>query len=159
MNIIMTNVLILEDNPAIASMLCVIAKRAKLDCLHFVTPSSAIKDGNLTDKEKELYRVIFYRRTLTNSMLNETKCIKENAKKLESIDNTNVPMLFFISNGDGTGYKKEEWRKFIVDYINSKENGEYKILECSHYVHNIEYKKIYDESLNFINNLYEHSEI
>ena len=124
-----------------------------------VNSSSAIKDGNLTDKEKELYRVIFYRRTLTNSMLNETKCIKENAKKLESIDNTNVPMLFFISNGDGTGYKKEKWRKFIVDYINSKENGEYKILECSHYVHNIEYKKIYDESLNFINNLYEHSEI
>ena len=37
-------------------------------------------------------------------MLNETKQIKENAKKLESIDITNVPMLFFISNGDGTGY-------------------------------------------------------
>ena len=48
-------------------------------------------------------------------------------------------MLFFVSNGDGTGYKKEDWQKIIIDYINSKQNGEYKILECSHYVHNIEY--------------------
>ena len=112
--------------------------------------SSAIKDGNLTDEEKELYKVIFYRRTATSSMLNEAKSIKENAKKLESIDNTDVPMLFFASNGEGTGYKQEDWRKFIIDYIDSKQNGEYKILDCSHYVHNIEYQKIYDESIKFI---------
>ena len=118
-----------------------------------VNSSSAIKDGNLTDEEKELYRVIFYRRTETSSMLNEIKMIKENAKKLESIDNTNVPMLFFVSNGEGTGYAKEEWRKFIIDYINNKQNGEYKILECSHYVHNIEYQKIYNESIKFIEKL------
>ena len=41
----MKNVLILEDNQAIATFLCVIAKRAKLDCLHFVTPSQAIQSG------------------------------------------------------------------------------------------------------------------
>ena len=115
-----------------------------------VNSSSAIKDGNLTSEEKELYRVIFYRRTATISMLNETKSIKENAKKLEKIDTTNVPMLFFASNGDGTGYSKEDWRKFIVEYIESKQNGNYKILDCSHYIHNIEYQTIYEESLNFI---------
>lgn len=118
-----------------------------------VNSSSAIKDGNLTDEEKELYRVIFYRRTATISMLNETRSIKENAKKLEKIDTTNVPMLFFASNGDGTGYSKEDWRKFIVEYIESKQNGNYKILDCSHYIHNIEYQTIYEESLNFINKI------
>ena len=118
-----------------------------------VNSSSAIKDGKLTDEEKELYRIIFYRRTATISMLNEAKSIKENAKKLEKIDTTNVPMLFFASNGDGTGYSKEEWRKFIIDYIDSKQNGNYKILDCSHYIHNIEYQKIYDESIKFINEL------
>ena len=118
-----------------------------------VNSSSAIKDGKLTNEEKELYRIIFYRRTATISMLNEAKSIKENAKKLEKIDTTNVPMLFFASNGDGTGYSKEEWRKFIIDYIDSKQNGNYKILNCSHYVHNIEYQTIYEESLNFINKI------
>lgn len=115
-----------------------------------VDDSSAIKYGNLTEEEKELYRVIFYRRTTTTSMLNELKSIKENVKKLESIDTTNVPMIFFASNGEGTGYAKEEWRKFIIDYINSKQNGEYELLDCSHYVHNIEYQKIYEESVKFI---------
>lgn len=118
-----------------------------------VNSSSAIKDGELTNDEKELYRIIFYRRTATISMLNETKSIKENAKKLEKIDTTNVPMLFFASNGDGTGYSKEEWRKFIIDYIDSKQNGYYKILDCSHYVHNIAYQTICEESLNFINKI------
>ena len=116
-----------------------------------VDSSAAIKYGNLTDEEKELYRIIFYRRTATTSMINEAKSIKENAKKLEQIDTTNVPMLFFVSNGEGTGYSKEEWRKFIVDYIDSKQNGEYKLLDCSHYVHDIEYQTIYEESIKFIN--------
>ena len=38
---------------------------------NLVNSSSAIKDGNLTEEEKELYRVIFYRRTATTSMINE----------------------------------------------------------------------------------------
>ena len=118
-----------------------------------VNSSAAIKYGKLTDEEKDLYKVIFYRRTATASMLNETKSIKKNAKKLEKIDTTNVPMLFFVSNGEGTGYSKENWRKFIVDYIDSKLNSKYKILDCSHYVHNIEYQRIYEESLNFINKI------
>ena len=146
------------ENMKINNMLLSLAKfGADIGLTRFipsiVNSSSAIKDGILTDEEKELYRVIFYRRTATTSMLNETKSIKDNAKKLEGIDTTNVPMLFFVSNGDGTGYEKEQWRIFIIDYINSKQNGEYKILECSHYVHNIEYRKIYDESIKFINNL------
>ena len=81
---------------------------------YLVDSSSAIKDGNLTEEEKELYKVIFYRRTATTSMINEAKTIKANAKKLEEVDTTNIPMLFFISNGDGTGYSKEEWRSFGV---------------------------------------------
>ena len=120
---------------------------------NLVNSSSAIKDGDLTEEEKELYRVIFYRRTATTSMINEAKTIKVNAKKLEQIDETNVPMLFFISNGDGTGYSKEEWRSFGVGYLANKQNGEYQFLDCSHYVHNIEYQYIYEESIKFINQL------
>ena len=120
---------------------------------NLVNSSSAIKDGNLTEEEKELYRVIFYRRTATTSMINEAKIIKANAKKLEQIDTTNVPMLFFISNGDGTGYSKEEWRSFGVGYLANKQNGKYQFLDCSHYVHNIAYQQVYDESIKFINQL------
>ena len=120
---------------------------------YLVDSSSVIKYGNLTEEEKELYKVIFYRRTATTSMINEAKTIKANAKRLEEVDTTNVPMLFFISNGDGTGYSKEEWRSFGVSYLANKQNGEYQFLDCSHYVHNIAYQQIFEESIKFINQL------
>ena len=40
-----------------------------------------------------------------------------------------------------------------VSYLANKQNGEYQFLDCSHYVHNILYKLIYEESINFINRL------
>lgn len=120
--------------------------------------SAAIKYGTLTEDEKELYKAIFYRRTMTESMMNETKCVKENAAKLAEIDDTDVPMLFFASNGEGTGYDKETWRGYIENYIKSKPNGKYVALECSHYVHDIEYQRIYEESLKFIEGLQEVAE-
>lgn len=120
---------------------------------YFVNNSSAIKDGNLTAEEQKLYKIISYRRTITKPMIEEAKIIKENAKKLSAIDNTDIPMLFFISNGEGTSYEKDEWQKFGIDYISQKENGQYVILDCSHYVHNIEYQKIFTDSSKFIKNI------
>ena len=48
---------------------------------------------------------------------------------------------------------REEWRSFWVSYLANKQNGEYQFLDCSHYVHSILYKQIYEESINFINRL------
>ena len=71
-----------------------------------VNSSAAIQEGSLTDNEKEIYRAIFYRRTATKPMLNELKCIKESAKKVDKIDPPQTPILFFISNGNGSGFDK-----------------------------------------------------
>ena len=120
-----------------------------------VNSSAAIEYGTLTEEEKELYRVIFYRRTQTLSMSNEIKEVKENAKKLASIDDTEVPLLFFMSNGEGTGFDETDWHKYIINYVESKENASYVELDCSHYVHDIEYEKIYEESLEFFEKLKE----
>ena len=53
-----------------------------------VSDSDAIINGTLSDKEKEIYRAVFYNRTATITMLNEVKSIKENASKVES---DNIP--------------------------------------------------------------------
>ena len=70
----MTNVLILEDNIAIASMLCVIAKRTKLDCLHFTTPSAAIQNGAI---EKADFIITDFEMPPENALI-LLKYIKEN---------------------------------------------------------------------------------
>lgn len=111
---------------------------------------AAIKYGTLTQEEKDLYRAIFYRRILTKSMLNEVNQIKGNAKKVKEHGPPDVPILFFISNGNGTGWDKDKWKSFQTSYIENLASAKYIELDCEHYIHNIEYKKIAEESRKFI---------
>ena len=118
-----------------------------------VDASSAIQDGNLTEQEKEVYRAVFYRRTSTLPMLNEIKSIENNALELAAIDDSDVPLLFFVSNGDVTGFDESEWQGFLINYVSGKPNGEYVKLDCSHYVLNLEAERIHSESVRFIEGL------
>lgn len=107
--------------------------------------SDAIKYGRLSDAEKELYKLIFYRRTSTQTMINEVKEIKKSAALVAKKDNINAPVLIFSSNGQGTGWIKDEWHGFQRDYISSLVNGRLIDLDCSHYVHDIEYEEIAEQ--------------
>lgn len=118
-----------------------------------VNSSAAIKHGTLTEEEKDLYRTIFYRRTSTKPMLKEVKEIKSNAMKVQKNEMPDTPMLFFISNGEGTGWDKEEWVDFQTSYIKSTSSNKYIKLNCAHYVHDVEYETIAKESQKFIGGL------
>lgn len=117
-----------------------------------LSESDAIKYGSLTEEEKDLYRMLFYRRTSTNNMINEVKHIKENAKEVEKGDLPNIPLLLFSSNGQGTGFEEDAWIQFQKDF-SVQANGSFIELDCSHYVHNIEYEKIAEELKKFIKRL------
>ncbi|MFJ8102881.1 alpha/beta fold hydrolase [Lysinibacillus sp. NPDC096212] len=118
-----------------------------------LSESDAIKYGTLTDEEKELYKVIFYRRTVTKNMVNEINHIKENAEKVGAAEISNVPMLLFTSNGQGTGWNEDEWNEFQKEFISKHKNGTLIKLDCSHYIHDIEFKRIADESEKYIERL------
>ena len=115
-----------------------------------VSDSDAIINGTLSDKEKEIYRAVFYNRTATITMLNEVKSIKENASKVESDNIPQIPMLLFVSNGDGTGWDKETWRSYQREYIANIENSKMIELDCPHYVHDYEYKAISESIIAFL---------
>ena len=115
-----------------------------------VSDSDAIINGTLSDKEKEIYRAVFYNRTATITMLNEVKSIKENASKVESDNIPQIPMLLFVSNGDGTGWDKEIWRSYQREYIANIENSKMIELDCPHYVHDYEYKAISESIIAFL---------
>lgn len=111
-----------------------------------LTESDAIKHGTLTDDEKSIYRAIFYNRTATETMLDEATSIKENAEIVAKNGIPQVPMLLFISDGSGgTGFDKETWREIPEEYISEVECGKYIELDCPHYVHDYEYKRISEE--------------
>lgn len=114
--------------------------------------SDVIKFGLLSDKEKEIYRAVFYQRTATVTMINEAKIVKENANTVKENGIPQVPMLLFISNGSGgTGFTKEMWRTIPKEYISGYDNASYIELDCPHYVHDYEYEEISEEIRRFIN--------
>ena len=83
-----------------------------------ISESDAIKYGTLTEQEKEIYRAVFFNRTATTTMINECKAVKENAKKVESLEVPQVSMLLFLSDASGgTGFDKETWRRIPKEYI------------------------------------------
>ena len=116
-----------------------------------IAESDAIQHGTLSDREKEIYRAVFYSRTATVTMINECASVKENAKKVESAGVPQVPMLLFISDGSGgTGFDKETWRKVPIEFISQVHNGKYIELDCPHYVHNYEYDTISENIMEFL---------
>lgn len=116
-----------------------------------ISDSDAVKYGTLTDKEKEIYKAIFYSRTATVTMINETEWVKENAQKVNNMGVPQLPMLLFISNGSGgTGFDEESWRKIPVEYISQVEGGKYIELDCPHYVQDYEYKAISESIISFL---------
>ncbi len=105
-----------------------------------ISDSDAVKYGTLSDLEKEIYKAVFYSRTATVTMINETESVKENAKKVNNVGVPQLPMLLFISDGSGgTGFDKETWRKIPIEYLSKVDDGKYIELDCPHYIHNTLY--------------------
>ena len=118
-----------------------------------ISESDAIKNGTLTDKEKEIYRAVFYSRTATTTMMNEVSSIKVNAKIVGDAGVPQIPMLLFVSNGNGTGWDKEMWRSYQNSFAEKVDDSVVKELDCPHYVHDYEYEQIDKDIRDFINNL------
>ena len=96
--------------------------------------SAAIASGNLSEEDREVYRSILYRRTLTSNMVEEIKQIKKNARKVEQKGiSKDTPMLFFIS--DGKEMAIANWKEMLEDYVSELEMGESIVVDAGHYVH------------------------
>ena len=116
-----------------------------------LSDSDAVKYGTLSEKEKEIYKAVFYSRTATVTMINETEWVKENAETVHNMGTPQLPMLLFISDGSGgTGFDKETWREIPIEYISQIDEGEYIELNCPHYVHDYEYKAISESIIEFL---------
>lgn len=119
-----------------------------------ISQSEAMKHGTLTAEEKDIYQAVFYSRTATVTMINESASVKENAEKVKSLGVPQLPMLMFISDGSGgTGFDEETWRRIQEDYIAQVSAGDYLELDCPHYVHDYEYEKISERIAVFVSEL------
>lgn len=116
----------------------------------FLADSAAIHYGTLTKTEKEMYKKIMVKRTLTQDMLNEIKIIEKNTDKLNLDTPIKVPIILFSSNGVGTGFESFFWKNTQKDFMKNVSNGRLFELDCSHYIHDIEYEYIANEICIFL---------
>lgn len=114
-----------------------------------VWEGDAVKRGTLSDKEKETYQALFYRKTATETMLNEYQAVGENARMVAERPIPQIPMLLFVSNGTGTGFDTDTWRKIPEKYLADAEDGQIITLDCPHYVQDYDMKRSRGISKNF----------
>ena len=116
----------------------------------------AVKGGTLTEEEKELYRALFYRCTLSKAMIREAETIKESAALVAQGEKVTAPILMFASDGSGgTGYDKETWRRFQTDFAAAHPDARVIELDCPHYVHDYAYAEIAEQMADFFTELAE----
>jgi pimeloyl-ACP methyl ester carboxylesterase len=88
---------------------------------------------HLTEADMEAYCSMMVRRTMTSAMLAEVDMIQANAERVAGEGIPNVPLFFFISNGDDVPV--ENWGEILADYAEAA-GGEYHMLDVGHFVHN-----------------------
>jgi len=115
-----------------------------------VAESDAIKYGTLTEEEKDIYRAVFYSRTATANMIEEVRCIKRSAALVEQGDVPQIPMLLFLSDGKGTGMERGQWVGHGKDFAALAGDCRVVELDCPHYVHDYEYRRISGEIKSFL---------
>lgn len=116
-----------------------------------VNSSAAIEEKRLSSQEEEIYRALFYKKTQTLNMNEEVKMIRNNAAQVLERGIPDVPMYFFISNGEELPV--EDWKNYLVNYVESVKNGRYLLLHNGHYIHDADPDLIAEESIKFIEEL------
>ena len=108
------------------------------------------KNSELTENELNIIKALYSRCCVSDAVVNEGGICKENAKIIRDGAMPKIPVLMFISNGEGINYDKKAWAETSVSYAENLENGEYIQLDCPHYIHNFEHKKIAEEIKRFL---------
>lgn len=107
--------------------------------------SDAVKYGNLTQIEKDTYKELFYKNFISIATLNEVKEVKENSEKVREMNLELLPLLILVSNGNGTGIKKDKWFSIQENLRNKSRMGKIVYYDCPHYIHNHKAKEIAEE--------------
>ena len=114
----------------------------------------SFKTGTLTDEEKEIYKAITYKIYPNKTMMIGMLSLPEDLELINSMPKPEVSMLLFISDGKELQMESpESWIQLQKEYVADNEEGTYIELDCGHFMHNIEYKRISQEMKAYIENL------
>ena len=95
---------------------------SKIGLLRYFPESFYIKNSTLTENERKQYKLLAYKQLMSQAMLNESRLVKKNAKKVPLNINPKIPALLMVSNGDGTSFSQSEWQHFAEKFASEQSN-------------------------------------
>lgn len=124
---------------------------SQLGLLRLLPRQLYMPNEDLSDSDRRLYQDIAYRQLLSQAMLNESLCVKENAKKVNSTSiKSQIPVLLMVSNGKGTGFSQEQWRHYATSFAKNQENIELAFYDAPHYFYHYQTKEVIRSIEDFI---------
>ena len=124
---------------------------SQLGLLRLLPRQLYVPNETLSDSDRRLYQEIAYRQLLSQAMLNESLCVKENAKKVNSTSiKSQMPVLLMVSNGKGTGFSQEQWRHYATSFAKNQENIELAFYDAPHYFYHYQTKEVIRSIEDFI---------
>ena len=105
---------------------------SKIGLLRYLPESFYIKNPTLIESERKQYKLLAYKQLMSQAMLNESRLVKENAKKVPSNINLKIPALLMVSNGDGTSFSQSEWQHFAEKFASKQSNVKVIYMDVPH---------------------------
>ena len=115
---------------------------SQLGLLRCLPKSLYVPNENLSSSDRRLYQRIAYRQILSKAMLNESLSVKENAKKVTSSIDLQIPTLLMVSDGEGTGFSQEDWRHYATSFAKDQKNIEVTFYDAPHYLYHYQTKEV-----------------
>ena len=123
---------------------------SQLGLLRCLPKSLYVPNENLSSSDRRLYQRIAYRQILSKAMLNESLSVKENAKKVTSSIDSQIPTLLMVSNGEGTGFSQKDWRHYATSFAKDQKNIEVTFYDSPHYLYHYQTKEVAEKIEEFI---------
>ena len=137
----------LKDNQALFT---VAYWSSKIGLLRYFPESFYIKNSTLTKNERKQYKLLAYKQLMSQAMLNESRLVKENAKKVPSNINPKIPALLMVSNGDGTSFSQSEWQHFAEEFASDQPNVQVVYADVPHDLYHYQSNEIVSQLEDFL---------
>lgn len=123
---------------------------SKIGLLRYFPESFYIKNPTLTENERKQYKFLAYKQLMSQAMLNESRLVKENAKKVPSNINPKIPALLMVSNGDGTSFSQSEWQHFAEEFVSDQPNVKVIYMDVPHDLYHYQNHEVVSRIENFL---------
>lgn len=110
-----------------------------------------IKENYISQTDKKEFENLAYNNLANKNWISEAKNLRDAISLVEKNNPyLQIPMLFFISNGEGTTLEKENWINHSLQYLSNIEISEYELFDLPHNLYKFVYKEMAQTTIKFI---------